>query len=209
MTSNQRRPDRRSAAPARLAVPALFLVLAAVIVAISPPLARGEARSCQAPSGAFAQYEAADPPRPVTNAPFVDGNGNRRSLADFRGDAVVLNLWATWCAPCAREMPQLDRLNARLAGDGIRVLALSEDRGGARLVKKFYDVNRIQNLDVLVDDGGKVLRELKVRGLPTTVLIDVDGREVGRALGAAEWDSDAIVIFLRRCLGKTGKKKST
>ena len=209
MTSAQRRPDKRPAALARLAVPALCLLLSAVIVAISPPLARGEAGACQAPPGAFVQYEAAEPPRSVTNAPFVDGDGHSRSLADFRGQAVVLNLWATWCAPCVREMPQLDRLNKRLADDGIRVLALSEDRAGAPLVKKFYDVNGIRNLDVLVDAGGKVLRELKVRGLPTTLLIDVDGREVGRALGAAEWDSDGVVNFLKRCLAKPKKRKNT
>lgn len=208
MTSTLKRPDRRSVAPARLTVPALCLLLAAVIVAISPRLARGEAGACRPPADTFVRYQAADPPRAVTTAPFVDGEGRARSLADFRGEPVVLNLWATWCAPCVREMPQLDRLNARLAHDGIRVLALSEDRGGAALVKKFYDVNRIQNLDVLIDAGGKLLRELNVRGLPTTLLIDADGREVGRALGAAEWDSDAMVAFLKRCLAATKPRKS-
>lgn len=209
MTNTLQRPEKRSAASARLAVPALCLLLSAVIVSISPPLARGEAQACRAPEGAFVQFEAADPPRPATNQAFVDGEGRSRILAEFRGEGVVLNLWATWCAPCVREMPQLDRLKERLAGDGIRVLALSEDRDGAPLVKKFYDVNGIKSLEVLIDVGGNVLRDLRIRGLPTTVLIDADGREVGRALGAAEWESDAVVAFLRRCLGKTRMKKDT
>lgn len=209
MTNTLRRPEKRSAATARLAVPALCLLLSAVIVAISPPLARGEAPACRAPEGAFVLFEAADPPRPATNQAFVNGEGRSRTLAEFRGEGVVLNLWATWCAPCVREMPQLDRLKGLLAGDGIRVLALSEDRGGAPLIKKFYDVNGIRNLEVLIDAGGNVLRDLQIRGLPTTVLIDAEGREVGRALGAVEWESDSVVAFLRRCLGKTKPKKNT
>lgn len=208
MTSTQRRPEQRRAASVRLAVPAACLLLSAVIVAISPLLARGEAPACRAPAGAFLQFEAADPARPVTTEAFVDGDGHRRSLADFRGEGVVLNLWATWCAPCVREMPQLDRLKKRLADDGIRVLALSEDRGGAPLVKKFYTANGIRNLDVLVDAGGKVLRDMRIRGLPTTIFIDADGREVGRALGPAEWESDAVLTFLRGCLGTAKPGKS-
>ncbi len=203
-----RRPFRRAVVRRRVAW-ASCLLLSAVIVAISPPLARGEAPACRAPKGAFLQYQAAEPPRPATTAAFLDGDGNSRSLADFRGQPVVLNLWATWCAPCVKEMPMLDRLHRRLAADGIRVLALSEDRGGAALVKNFYAVNGIKNLEVLIDAGGKVLAAMNVRGLPTTVLIDADGREVGRALGAADWESDAVLTFLRRCLAPAPKKKST
>jgi thiol-disulfide isomerase/thioredoxin len=209
MTNTLRGPKKRAAASVRRAVPALCLLLSAVIVSISPSLASEEAQACRAPEGAFVQFEVAQPPRLATTQTFVDGEGRSRILAEFRGEGVVLNLWATWCAPCVREMPQLDRLKERLASDGIRVLALSEDRGGAPLVKKFYDVNGIKNLEVLIDVGGNVLRDMRIRGLPTTVLIDADGREVGRALGAAEWDSDAVVAFLRRCLGKTKTKKST
>jgi len=207
MTNSPRRLEKCSAASVRLAVAALILLLFAVIVSISPPLAREEAPACRAPEGAFVQFEAADPPRPATNAAFVDGAGRSRNLAEFRGESVVLNLWATWCAPCVREMPQLDRLKALLAGDGIRVLALSADRGGAPLIRKFYDVNGIRNLEVLSDADGAVLRDLRIRGLPTTVLIDAEGREVGRALGAAEWDSPTVTAFLRRCLGKTKARK--
>ena len=102
-------------------------------------------------------------------------------------------------------MPQLDRLRNLLSGAGIEVLALSEDRAGAPLVEKFYNTNRIRNLEVLIDKGGKVLRGSKVRALPTTLLIDSGGMEVSRVLGAVEWDSEKAVEFLKSCLGnKTG-----
>ena len=113
---------------------------------------------------------------------------------------MVFNFWATWCAPCVREMPQLDRLKALLDADGIDVVAISEDRQGAPVVEKFYRDHEIKNLEVTIDVGGKVLRDSKVRGLPMTLLINSDGLEVGRVQGASEWDSKDAVAFLRRCL---------
>ena len=147
-------------------------------------------------------YVVTEPPRPVTDAPFFDADGKPRTLADYRGRGVVLNFWATWCAPCVHEMPQLDKLRKILEPAGIEVLAISVDRAGAPLVKKFYDVNRIRNLDIFIDKGRKMLSGSKVFGLPTTMLIDKQGREIGRALGAAEWDSPSVVPFIKQCLGK-------
>ena len=138
---------------------------------------------------------------------FEDGE-NRRTLADLRGRGIVLNFWATWCAPCVREMPALDRLHAA-AGDAFHVLALSSDRGGAPVVDKFYAETGIVNLANLIDDKGQVLRKMKVRGLPTTVLIDGSGKEIGRVLGAVEWDTPRIVNFLRACLAPAGKPVQT
>ncbi len=149
-------------------------------------------------------FTPSSPPKPVPATPFIGPDGAAVSLADFRGRGVVLNFWATWCAPCVREMPQLNRLKTLLAEHGIDVLAVSEDRAGAAVVDKFYKVNKLDALDIYIDEGMKLLRALKVRGLPTTVLIDRSGHEVGRTLGIAEWDAPEVSAFVRRCLGKDG-----
>ncbi len=203
-----KRLTTRLAAPLLIAVPVLFFwLLFAVIDPISQSLASAEGGKCSAPDGVLGNYQAWDPPRPVTEAPFFDAGGKPRTLADYRGRGVVFNFWATWCAPCVREMPQLDRLRKLLTGFGIEVLALDEDRAGAPLAEKFFRENRIRNLDVLVDRGGKVLRASKIRGMPTTLLINARGLEVGRVEGAAEWDGKEAVAFLKRCLGNSKEGK--
>jgi hypothetical protein len=100
-------------------------------------------------------------------------------------------------------MPSLLRLKAEIAKDGIQVLPLlSEDIKGAPLVRKFYDKHELGDFEVLVDKGGKILRASAVRGLPTTLLIDRAGREVGRVTGPLEWDQPNAVALVRACLGK-------
>ncbi|WP_439361612.1 TlpA family protein disulfide reductase [Bradyrhizobium sp. DASA03007] len=136
-------------------------------------------------------------PRPVAAVQFSDEEGRPRSLADFKGKVVVLNLWATWCVPCRKEMPALDRLQAALGGAELEVVPLSVDRGGHEAVRKFYSEVTIRNLAVYTDPSGQTLRAVGAIGLPTTLIIDRAGQEVGRALGPAEWDSPEIAGTLR------------
>ncbi|RXG91102.1 TlpA family protein disulfide reductase [Bradyrhizobium zhanjiangense] len=136
-------------------------------------------------------------PRPVAAVQFSDEEGRPRSLADFKGKVVVLNLWATWCVPCRKEMPALDRLQATLGGAELEVVPLSVDRGGHEAVRKFYSEVTIRNLAVYTDPSGQALRAVGAIGLPTTLIIDRAGQEVGRALGPAEWDSPEIADTLR------------
>jgi thiol-disulfide isomerase/thioredoxin len=142
------------------------------------------------PLAAAAFNFTASEPRPVPELTFFDEAGNEVMLADFAGDVVVLNLWATWCAPCRREMPSLDRLQAALGEDGLRVIALSLDRGDVAKVRAFFEELEIANLAIYRDPQARAGRELGAPGLPTTIVIDRTGQEVGRLLGPAEWDSD-------------------
>jgi thiol-disulfide isomerase/thioredoxin len=119
------------------------------------------------------------------------------SLADLRGKVVLLNIWATWCAPCRREMPTLDRLQAEIGGPDFEVVALSIDRKGLPVVKEFYEELGLQEVGIYVDPSGKASRELSALGVPTTLLIDREGNELGRLAGPAEWDSPEMVSFIR------------
>lgn len=137
------------------------------------------------------------PPRPLTPLQFEDEHGQTRSLADLKDKVIVLNIWATWCVPCRREMPTLDRLEAQLGGPDFQVVPVSIDRGGIDTIRKFYAETAVQKLPLYVDRSGQVLRAVGAIGLPTTLIINRNGQEVGRITGPAEWDSAAIVQFLR------------
>lgn len=136
-------------------------------------------------------------PRPLPNIQFEDDSGQPRRLTDFKGKVVVLNVWATWCVPCRREMPGLDRLQAALGGPGFQVVPVSIDRGGIDAVRKFYAEIAVQQLGMYVDKSGQVLRELGAIGLPTTLIVNRSGQEVARTVGPAEWESAEIVQLLR------------
>lgn len=150
-----------------------------------------------APAPVLKGYEAAAEPQPLQALPFTDAKGRAMSLADFRGKVVVLNLWATWCTPCLAEMPMLDRLQDELRDEDVVVLALSIDRGGSEVVEAFYRENGIRHLDVYVDRTMWAPDKIRTSGLPTTVLIDREGRERGRVKGPAEWDSPAAIALVR------------
>lgn len=145
-------------------------------------------------------FTSLDRPRPLPEVRFVDRDGRAVTLADFRGKMVLLNLWATWCAPCVREMPTLDRLQARLGGPDFEVIVLSIDVGGIPAVKDFYRTLGLKALGIYVDKTTKAIQDLKITGLPTTLLVDRKGREIGRTIGPAEWDSPDAVELIRRYL---------
>ncbi len=148
-------------------------------------------------TGSMQNFTAHPDPKPIAEASFTDRQGNRLTLADFRGRVILLNLWATWCGPCRTEMPGLDRLQAEFGGDDFQVLALAVDRGGMDKVLDFFAEIGLKHLTPYLDKSIKSLRTLRAFGLPTTVLIDRDGSEVGRLIGPAEWDSGEAKALLR------------
>lgn len=147
-----------------------------------------------------------DAPKDIPLLAFADGTGQQRTLSEFGGRVVLLNVWATWCGPCRREMPALDRLQATLGGPDFEVVALSIDRAGADAVKKFYAETGVRNLGLYVDTSGAAARQLNAIGLPMTVLIGRDGRELARLIGPAEWDTPEMIEFIKRIVAeRTGQ----
>jgi thiol-disulfide isomerase/thioredoxin len=144
-----------------------------------------------------------DKPKPVQTIQFVDGDEQSRSLSDFHGQTILLNIWATWCVPCRKEMPALDRLEAALGGRDFQVVPLSIDRGGVDVVRKFFAEIGIKKLGMYLDVSGDATRKLSVVGLPTTLMIDREGREIGRLIGPAEWDEPENIDFMK-CVIKKG-----
>ena len=131
---------------------------------------------------------------------FMDTSGEQLTVASFTGRATLINVWATWCAPCRKEMPELDRLQGRLGGDRFQVVTLSIDRTGAEAVLPFFKEIGISNLKVYLDPSMSVMSSAGIVGLPTTILVDAGGMEVYRWVGPRVWDGpqaiEAIDHFL-------------
>jgi len=142
----------------------------------------------------FIVHEA---PEPSAAVRFEDDQGQLRRLADFRGKIVLLNIWATWCAPCLKELPALDRLDAALNGADFAVIAVSVDRKGIDAVRKVFGQLNVQRLAIYMDSSGQALRTVRAIGLPTSLFIDREGREFGRAVGPAEWDAATTIGFFQ------------
>ncbi len=151
-------------------------------------------------AGWMQNFEPAVRPVPLPERTFVDEDGSRIALKEFGGRLTLVNFWATWCGPCVREMPSLDRLQAGLRGEDFVVVALSEDREGWRKIAPFRDRLKLRNLRLLHDEGSTFMFEVGVRGLPTTLLVGQDGRELGRLVGPAEWDAPEAVALIRHYL---------
>ena len=180
-----RTPSVAGFGAAGLAFVAIFLGSGAGLAADRPPL-----------TGDMKDFVLAEPAKPVPALAFTDLDGKALTLDAFRGKVVVLNLWATWCVPCIKEMPSLQRLSAKLRDKGVAVLALSQDRAGAKVVTPFLEKHALKTLPIYLDTKGAVLKALNGRGLPTTLVIDRDGREVGRLEGDAEWDGPHALALI-------------
>lgn len=138
--------------------------------------------------GDMAGFDWFDAPRPAPDAAFRDAKGQALTFADFAGRVLLVNFWATWCAPCVEEMPALDRLQRARGSDRFQVVAISQDREGASKAGPFMADLGLNALGLYTDADWSLGRALAMRGLPTTFLIDAQGRLLGRYLGPAHWD---------------------
>lgn len=160
--------------PAKLIVPAILL-------GISMQTLAAETKQMQLISGSVA----------APDSQFSDGK-RPMGLSAFKGKYVLANFWATWCSPCIKEMPALDRLAARLEKSGVVVVAVSQDEGGVTQVKPFVEKLKLTKMRVLYDPDKKAFRDYALRGLPTTVLVSPEGKLVARLEGSAAWDEGAL-----------------
>jgi thiol-disulfide isomerase/thioredoxin len=140
---------------------------------------------------------------------FFTPDNQARTLADYRGRGVVLNLWATWCGPCVAELPTLDQLAMAVAADNIVVLPLSSDAGGAASVRAFYDGHDIEHLPVLLDPGGAITQAWQVPGIPVTVIFDRSGHPRARLVGSADWSTPAAVARVKALCGPDLAKQAS
>jgi len=173
----------------------LALVIVSVLDFGAPPTGSAAVR----PASAILPAMWHETPQPVADFAWEDADGAPVKLTDFIGKPVLLNLWATWCAPCIREMPMLDAL-AGAADGGFAVVTLNQDRALPE-ARAWWEEREFAHLLLYLDPGLAAFRALNVRGLPLTLLIDARGREVGRVEGVAEWTSPAIAAFVRGLTG--------
>jgi len=189
---------------------ALLLALAASLAA-APALT--PAASAQAKTPDLTRFATADlakldfsqagSPAPATT--FEAKGGKTASLSQFKGKVVVLNLWATWCAPCVKEMPQLDRLQGMFPAKDLAVVTVSMDMAGWRVVEPFWEKRGLKNITPYLDKKNELALGFKARGLPLTVIYDRQGKEVARIAAPAEWDAKPAIDLIAVLVG-SGKK---
>jgi thiol-disulfide isomerase/thioredoxin len=156
--------------------------------------------SAPQPASAMAAFIKHPTPKDIAAFSFADGAGTAKDITNWKGKVVLLNLWATWCAPCRKEMPELAKLQKLLGSDQFEVVALSEDLKGAEASQAFLKDSGSDNLALYVDPKATALAALQSAGLPTTVLIDRNGKEVGRLLGPADWASDDAQALVKAAI---------
>ena len=139
---------------------------------------------------------------PVPDLAFKDSSGSEIKLSKWQGRVVLLNLWATWCAPCRKEMPTLNDVQKQLGSKDFEVVALSVDRKGLEASAAFLKETGADALGLYIDETTKSLNMLQALGLPVTLLIDRKGREIGRLLGPAEWNSAEAVALMKAALAE-------
>lgn len=167
-----------------------------------PQEAKQEAPAAATPKLNISKMKWHEAPQAAAATPFQDADGKTLTLADFAGKVVVVNFWATWCAPCVEEMPTLDKLQATLGGENFAVVAISQDKEGLKVAQPFAKEQDWKNLPLYVEPATQFMRDAKLRGLPTTILVDRQGREVARLEGENAWDAPEVVKIVNDLIAK-------
>ncbi|MGO9984448.1 MAG: TlpA family protein disulfide reductase [Rhodomicrobium sp.] len=166
------------------------------------PVTAGDSSGIAVPG--FGRLIERKEPSAAPDLAFAGADGSPHRISDWRGKVVLVNLWATWCAPCKAEMPSLDRLQAKLGADKLTVLPISVDRSGPDKPAAFFAANGIANLAVYNDVKAEALTAFGASGLPLSVILDGQGREVARLIGPADWDSPETAAQIGGILKRYG-----
>ncbi len=185
----------------------LFTTAAALALVMWAPLSlQTSANADSGPpiAGQIQNYEPLDAPLPVPDVAVLARKDGPITLDRFKGKFVVLNFWATWCGPCIRELPSLERLNTALGGEKAQVVLISQDRGGFKQTDRFLKKLKVDFPENFIDERLKFSRAIGVVSLPTTIFIGADGMEVGRLVGSAEWDSPEALELINWYVDRAG-----
>ena len=182
----------------------LYTALSLGAIAAAPPVAADLVAAKEMREGDMKKLIIHDTPQEISTASFelADGAG-QATLQDYQGKYVLLNFWATWCAPCRKEMPQLSELQKTFGGDGFEVLTIATGRNSPTGIKKFFEEINVSNLPRHQDPKQTLASQMAIFGLPITVLIDPEGREVARLRGDADWASDNAKAIIATVLGES------
>ncbi len=185
-------PGRRSVLAGGIAAVALPLLAGRAIAGVKPDMAKGS----------MERFKLAAQPKALPDLEIQNADDKPMKLSDFKGKVVLLNFWATWCTPCVKEMPSLDRLQAAFPKDKFLIVPLSIDGPTKPKVAPFYKDQKLANLGIFFDKGRKTMQGLDVTLLPTSILVDAKGRELGRIEGDADWDMPESIALMKAAMGK-------
>lgn len=172
----------------------------------TPPSAGGAGIAAVPPiSGTVQNFTPTIPGRPAPIDRFYDAGGQELTLQGFGNKVVLVNLWATWCAPCLKELPSLDRLQAQLGSDRFQVVAISVDRRGVEAVRPYFEKLKIAHLALYVEPEGHLAQSVGLQVLPSTIVVDPRGLMLGKLIGAAEWDAPEALALVRHYIDQATK----
>jgi thiol-disulfide isomerase/thioredoxin len=181
-------------------VPAAFLYTALAFGANAATPAQTELEALR--EGSMMKLVIHAEPAAVPDTAFADDVGAEHRLSEFRGRYVAVNFWATWCAPCRKELPALDALNREFGGERFAVVTIATGRNMLPAITRLFDETGVETLPVYLDPGQALAREMAVFGLPVTVILDPEGREIARMTGDADWSGESARAIVRALLAE-------
>ena len=182
----------------------LFLAVLYTALALSANAAHADVAAAEAARDGTMKKLLFSEPAAVSGETFTDPDGGEFRLSDFGGRHVVVNFWATWCAPCRKEMPMLSELQTEFGGETFEVVTIATGRNSVQGIRKFFEEVGVDNLPLYLDPKSSLGRDMGVLGLPITVILDPEGREIARMRGDAEWNSDSAKSVIRALIGAGG-----